>query len=335
MSDKDKKIVLTGDRPTGKLHLGHYAGSLKTRLKLQEDYDCLLMVADVQALTDNFNNPQKVRDNVFEVVVDNLSVGIDPEKVTYFIQSEIPSIAELTVFFSNLVTVSELQRNPTVKNEIQEKGNLFKDGVVTLGFLSYPVSQSADIGFCKANLVPVGKDQKPMIEQARRIYKKFNSLYGEIFNMPEGMFSDVPKLNGLDGRKMSKSLDNAIYLSDSEDEVKKKIMSAKTDTDNSIKYDEENKPDISNLMMYYQVVTGMSIKEIEDKYSDLESYKVFKEGLIDEINNFLQPIREKREYYVENPDIVWDLLKKGKEKANKVGGQTLNEVKEAMKINYN
>lgn len=330
----NKKIMLTGDRPTGRLHLGHYAGSLRTRLKLQDEYKCFIMVADVQALTDNFNNPEKVRDNVFEVVADNLSVGIDPNKVVYFIQSEIPSIAELTVFFSNLVTVSELQRNPTVKNEIQEKGQIFKDGVVNLGFLSYPVSQSADIAFCKAEVVPVGKDQKPMLEQARRIYKKFNLLYGDVFNMPEGVFSDVPKLNGLDGRKMSKSLNNAIYLSDSEADIKKKIMSAKTDLDNSIKYDEVNKPDVSNLIMYYQVVTGMSIKEIEQKYSELESYKIFKQDLVKVINTFLEPIREKRKYYINNPEIVWNLLKEGGQIANSVGQETINEVKKVMKINY-
>lgn len=326
--------MLTGDRPTGKLHLGHYAGSLKTRLKLQDEYRCFIMVADVQALTDNFSNPEKVRNNVFEVVADNLSVGIDPNKVVYFIQSEIPSIAELTVFFSNLVTVSELQRNPTVKNEIQEKGQIFKDGVVNLGFLSYPVSQSADIAFCKAEVVPVGKDQKPMLEQARRIYKKFNTLYGDIFGMPEGVFSDVPKLNGLDGRKMSKSLDNAIYLSDSEEEVRKKIMLAKTDLDNLIKYDEENRPDISNLIMYYRVVTGMSIKEIEEKYSGLKSYKVFKEDLVKAINTFLTPVREKRKLYESQPDIIWNLLKKGGQIANDIGQKTVNEAKEVMKISY-
>jgi len=330
----DKKVMLTGDRPTGRLHLGHYAGSLKTRLKHQDEYKCFIMVADVQALTDNFNNPEKVRSNVFEVVVDNLSVGIDPSKVIYFIQSEISAIAELTVFFSNLVTVSELQRNPTVKNEIQEKGQIFKDGVVNLGFLSYPVSQSADIAFCKAHVVPVGKDQKPMIEQARRIYKKFNTLYGEVFVMPMGVFSDIPKLNGLDGRKMSKSLDNAIYLSDSEDEVRSKIMSAKTDLDNTIRYDEENKPNISNLIMYYQVVSGMTIKEIEKKYSDLKSYKIFKEDLVETINTFLKPIREKRKYYMNNPNIVWNLLKEGGKIASSVGEKTVDEVKEVMKIKY-
>jgi len=334
MEKNEKKIMLTGDRPTGNLHLGHYAGSLKTRIELQDEYETYLMVADVQALTDNFETPEKVRKNVFEVVVDNLSVGIDPEKVNYFIQSQIPSIAELTVFFSNLVTVSELQRNPTVKNEISEKGQIFKDGIVNLGFLSYPVSQSADIAFCKSEVIPVGKDQEPMIEQARRIYKKFNSLYGEVFKMPKGIFSDITKLNGLDGRKMSKSLDNAIYLSDTSEEVSKKIMSAKTDAENSIKFDEENRPDISNLIMYYHLVSGKTIKEIEEKYSDIESYKVFKEDLVEEINKFLDPIREKREYYLNNPELVWDMLRAGNKKANEIGQKTIDEAKEAMKIKY-
>ncbi|HBB56837.1 TPA: tryptophan--tRNA ligase [Patescibacteria group bacterium] len=334
MKSIKKQRMLTGDRPTGNLHLGHYAGSLKSRIKMQEEYDCFIMVADVQALTDNFTNPEKVKKNVFEVVVDNLSAGLDPEKITYFIQSEISSIAELTVFFSNLVTVSDLQRNPTVKNEIQEKGHVFKDGVVNLGFLAYPVSQSADIAFCKAEIVPVGKDQKPMIEQARRIYKKFNNLYDEVFPLPKGVFTEVSKLNGLDGRKMSKSLDNAIFLSDSLEVIKNKIMSSKTDTDNTIKYDTENKPEISNLIMYYQIVTGEPIEKIENKFSNNTSYKIFKEDLIKKINLFLEPMRKRKEYYIKNPDIVWSLLKIGNERANKEGQKTMIEVKKAMKIYY-
>lgn len=301
---------------------------------MQDEYDCFIMVADVQALTDNFADPEKVKKNVFEVVVDNLSVGLDPKKITYFIQSEIPSIAELTVFFSNLVTVSDLQRNPTVKNEIQEKGHIFKDGVVNLGFLAYPVSQSADIAFCKAEIIPVGKDQEPMIEQARRIYKKFNSLYNKVFPLPKAVFTEVSKLNGLDGRKMSKSLNNAIFLSDSLAVIENKILSAKTDIDNTIKYDQENKPAISNLIMYYQIVTGESIDEIENKFLNITSYKIFKEDLIKKINLFLEPIRERREYYIKNPDIVWDLLKRGGEQANKEGQQTVIEAKKAMKIYY-
>lgn len=329
-----KKRVLTGDRPTGGLHLGHYVGSLKTRVIMQDLHDCFVMIADVQALTDNFATPDKVQKNVFEVALDNLSVGLDPKKITYFIQSEIPEIAELTVFYSNLVTVSELQRNPTVKNEIQEKGNIFKDGVVNLGFLSYPVSQAADITFCKAELVPVGKDQQPMIEQTRRIIQKFHSLYGEIFPFPEGVFTNVPKLNGLDGRKMSKSLGNAIYLADSPEEIRKKIMTAKTDLQNSIVFDENSRPEISNLMMYYQAASGLSIKEIENKYNTISSYKIFKEELVESINTFLEPIRERRKYYLDNPDLVWGVLESGGIRAKEEAVKTLLEVRKSMKIYY-
>jgi tryptophanyl-tRNA synthetase len=261
-----QKRLLTGDRPTGKLHLGHYVGSLQNRVKLQDKFESYIMVADVQALTDNFDNPQKVRDNVFEVVVDNLAVGVDPDKATFFIQSQIPQIAELTVFYSNLVTVSELQRNPTVKTEVADKGNIFKDGNVTFGFLGYPVSQAADITFLRAQCVPVGADQAPMIEQTRKLAKRFNNYYGDVFPLPEGIYGEVPRLVGLDGRKMSKSFGNAIYLSDSLEEIKSKVSKAKTDsdTDNLIRFDEKNKPDVSNLIKYYQIVSGLSIEKIEE-----------------------------------------------------------------------
>ena len=267
-----KKVLLTGDRPTGKLHLGHFVGSLENRIKFQNEYEAFIMVADDQALTDNYDNPQKVRDNVFEVVADNLSIGLDPKKITYFIQSQIPEIAELTVFFSNMVTVSELQRNPTVKNEISEKGRLFKDGNVTFGFLGYPVSQAADIAFLKAEIVPVGEDQIPVIEQSNRIIKKFHKYYGEIFPYMNGIVGKTPRLLGLDGKKMSKSLDNAIYLSDTKEEVEKKIKKAKTDSENIVKFDEENKIEISTLMQYYKVATGKSFLEIEEEFSDIKYY---------------------------------------------------------------
>ena len=330
-----KQRVLTGDRPTGSLHLGHYVGSLINRVRMQDDYDCFIMIADVQALTDNFTTPEKVRDNVLEVAIDNLSLGVDAKKVTYFIQSQIPEIAELTVFFSNLVTVSELQRNPTVKNEIQEKGNIFKDGVVNLGFLSYPVSQAADITFCRADIVPVGKDQEPMIEQTRRIVNKFNTLYGEVFQLPQGLYTEISKLNGLDGRKMSKSLNNAIYLSDDEDTINKKISQAKTDTKNSIIFNQEESPDISNLIMYYHIVSKLPIKDIEEKYKNITSYKLFKEDLAKEINTFLKPIREKRKYYKENIHLVWEMLEEGRARAKLEAEKTMLEVKKAMKILYN
>ncbi len=329
-----KKILLTGDRPTGKLHLGHLVGSLQNRIKMQDEYETFLMVADVQALTDNYENPQKVRDNVFEVVADNLAVGINSEKVTYFIQSQIPEIAELTVFFSNMVTVSELQRNPTVKLEISEKGNLFKDGNVTFGFLGYPVSQAADICFLKAEIVPVGEDQLPVLEQANRITKKFHKYYGETFPQIKALLSETPRLLGLDGKKMSKSLNNAIYLSDSENSINEKIKKAKTDSENKVYYDLEKKPEISTLMEYYKLATGKNFKEIEEEFLGIIYYSEFKKKLSEELNNFLEPIRERRKKYEENPELIWNILEDGRKKVREIAKENLKEVKEKMKIDY-
>lgn len=329
-----KKVLLTGDRPTGKLHLGHYVGSLRNRVKMQDKYNSYIMVADIQALTDNYDNPQKVRDNVFEVVADNLAIGVDPKKVTYFIQSQIPEIAELTVFFSNMVTVSELQRNPTVKNEIGEKGNIFKDGNVTFGFLGYPVSQTADISFLKGEIVPVGEDQLPVLEQGNRILKKFNSYYGEIFPYIKGVVGEVARLSGLDGKKMSKSLGNAIYLSDSKEEVSKKIKKAQTDSENKVYYDMEKKPEVSNLMEYYKIATGKSFEEIEKEFENIIYYSEFKEKLTEELNNFLEPIRERRKVYEKNPQLIWDILEEGRKKVKIEAEKTMKEVREKMKINY-
>ena len=241
----DKKRILTGDRPTGKLHIGHYFGSLKKRLEMQESgkYDPYILIADVQALTDNFNNPEKVRKNVREVAIDYLSVGIDPKKTTIYIQSMIPEVAELTVFYSNLVTIARLQRNPTVKTEIAQKRDLFGESV-TYGFLGYPVSQAADITAFEGELIPVGEDQLPLIEQCREIVRKFNSIYGEVLKEPEAVLSSRKRIKGLDGNeKMGKSLGNAIYLSDSEEEITKKVMSAVTDP-NRIKKDDLGNPDV-------------------------------------------------------------------------------------------
>ena len=336
-----KKILLTGDRPTGKLHLGHYMGTLKNRLNMQYDYQMNLMVADVQALTDNFNNPQKVRDNVFEVVADNLSIGIDPEKINYFIQSQIPEIAELTVYFSNMVTVSDLQRNPTVKNEISEKGKIFKDGNVTFGFLGYPVSQAADICFLKAEIVPVGEDQMPMIEQANRITKKFHKYYGAFFPHVKGLVGRVEGsgvknkvLSGVDGNKMSKSLNNAIYLSDSKDEVENKIKKAKTDSENKVYFDEEKKPEISTLMQYYSLATGKDFSEIEKEFKSIKYYSEFKQKLSDELNIFLEDFRKRRKVYEKNPQLIWDILEKGRLEVSKIAKENMNQVKEKMKIKY-
>jgi len=329
-----KKILLTGDRPTGKIHVGHYVGSLQGRVKMQDEYDSYIMVADVQALTDNYDNPQKVRDNVWEVVVGNLVSGVDPKKVTYFIQSQIPEIAELTVFFSNMVTVSELQRNPTVKTEIAQKGNLFKDGNVTFGFLGYPVSQTADISFLKAEVVPAGEDQLPILEQGNRILRKFNRYYGKIFPEIKGVIGEIPRLAGLDGKKMSKSLGNAIFLSDSVEEVVEKIKKAKTDSENKIYYDKEKKPEISTLMEYYKIATGKSLKEIEEEFKDMVYYSEFKEKLTKELNEFLDVFRERRKKYEENPQLVWDILEEGRKKARERAMEVMKEVRGAMKIDY-
>ena len=336
MEKLKKERLLTGDRPTGKLHLGHYVGSLKNRVAMQDKYESFIMIADIQALTDNFDNPKKVRENVFEVALDNLAVGVDPQKATIFIQSQIPEIAELTVFYSNLVSVSELERNPTVKSEIQDKGHIFKDGNVTFGFLGYPVSQAADITFLRANVVPVGEDQKPMIEQTNRIIKKFHKYYGDLFPCPKGVYGKISRLSGLDGRKMSKSFGNAIYLSDSPEEVLSKIKKAKTDSDtkNLIRFDEKNKPNISNLMQYYKIATGKSFGEIEEEFKKFTSYKNFKDKLVIELNNFLTPIREKRNYYENHPNTVWKILEDGNKKVKKEAEITMNLVKRQMKIYY-
>ena len=320
-----KKIILTGDRPTGKLHIGHFLGALKNRVALQDEYDTYVMIADVQALTDNFNDPQKVRNNVYEVAMDNLAVGIDPKKSTIFIQSMIPEIAELTVFYSNLVTIARLKRNPTVKEEIKQKAELFKDDV-TFGFLGYPVSQTADITAFQADLVPVGEDQLPMIEQAREIARKFNSIYGETLKEPQAKVGDFPRVLGMDGRKMSKSLGNTIMLSDSDDEIRKKIKGAIT-TD----------------------IGGENLLGILDQFSDDEAVKQsfgqqFKDGTIryselkpvvaEAIIKVLTPIREKRAYYEKNPQIVEKILIDGTKKARKMAKATMAKVKKSMFLDY-
>jgi len=222
-----QQVVLTGDRPTGKLHLGHYVGSLLQRVELQEKYTQFVMIADIQALTDNFEHPEKVRNNVLEVTLDNLAVGVDPAKTTFFIQSQIPEITELTIYFLNLVTLARLKRNPTVKDEMKQKG--YGENVPA-GFLMYPVSQAADILFCKASLVPVGEDQLPMIEQTNEIVEKFNRLYGETFQKVKALIPETSRLVGIDGKtKMSKSLGNAIFLADSPKEIEEKVMAMYTD----------------------------------------------------------------------------------------------------------
>ena len=320
-----KKIILTGDRPTGQLHIGHFCGALKNRVALQDEYDTYVMIADVQALTDNFKNPQKVRKNVYEVTMDNLAVGIDPKKSTIFIQSLIPEIAELTVFYSNLVTIARLKRNPTVKEEIQQNKDLFKDDV-TFGFLGYPVSQAADITAFQADLVPVGEDQLPMIEQTREIVRKFNHIYGETLKEPEAKVGDFPRVLGMDGRKMGKSLVNSITFTDSEDDIKKKIKGAIT-----------NEIGSKNLLgLFGQFSDDLeAIKKFNQQFKDgTIKYSELKPLLADAIIQKLKPIREKRAYYEKNPKVVEGILFEGTKKARYVAKQTLVKVKEKMFLDY-
>ena len=333
----DKKRILTGDRPTGKLHIGHYFGSLKKRLEMQESgkYDPYILIADVQALTDNFNNPEKVRKNVREVAMDYLSVGIDPKKTTIYIQSMIPEVAELTVFYSNLVTIARLQRNPTVKTEIAQKRDLFGESV-TYGFLGYPVSQAADITAFEGELVPVGEDQLPLIEQCREIVRKFNSIYGEVLKEPEAVLSSEKRIKGLDGNeKMGKSLGNAIYLSDSEEEITKKVMSAVTDP-NRIKKDDLGNPDICMVAYYHNLFsTKEEVKTVgEECKAGKRGCVACKRQLAKNIIEELKPIREKRKYYEEHPEEVDKILIEGTEKARKTAKQTMKKIKQAMKLDY-
>ena len=333
----NKKRILTGDRPTGRLHIGHYFGSLKKRVELQEsgEYDPYILISDVQALTDNFNNPEKVRKNVREVAIDYLSVGIDPKKTTIYIQSMIPEVAELTVFYSNLVTIARLQRNPTVKTEIAQKREIFGESV-TYGFLGYPVSQAADITAFRGELVPVGEDQLPLIEQCREIVRKFNSIYGNVLIEPKAVLSKEKRIKGLDGNeKMGNSLGNAIYLSDSEEEITKKVMGAVTDP-NRIKKDDLGNPDVCMVAYYHNLFT-----KPEDVKTVCEECKLGKRGcvackkqLAQNIIEELRPIREKRAYYEEHPEEVDRILMEGTKKAQEEAKETMKTIKKAMMLDY-
>lgn len=332
----EKKRSLTGDRPTGKMHIGHYFGSLKNRVRIQEDENIeqFVMIADVQALTDNFNNPQKVRDNVYQVLLDYLSVGIDPTKTTIFLQSMIPEIAELTVFYSNLVTISRLQRNPTVKTEIAQKKELFGESV-TYGFLGYPVSQAADITAFGGDIVPAGEDQEPLIEQCREIVRKFNSIYGETLKEPEIVLSNHKRIKGLDGNeKMGKSLGNAIYLSDSDEEITKKVMGALTDP-GRIKKDDLGNPDICMVAYYHNLFSGEDVKNVcEECKSGSRGCVACKKQLIQNIIKELKPLRERRKYYEERPEELKKILMEGTAKAREEAKKTMAKVKTAMKLDY-
>lgn len=334
-----KRTILTGDRPTGKLHLGHYVGSLQNRVLLQEDEqnNVFVMVADQQALTDNAKNPEKVQQSIMEVALDYLAVGLDPEKTTIFIQSQIPQLPELTLYYLNLVTVARLHRNPTVKSEIQEKG--FNESIPA-GFFMYPVSQAADITAFKATHVPVGEDQKPMLEQTREVARDFNRTYGkdvlvepDIILPPKGQ----GRLVGIDGKgKMSKSLNNGIYLSDSADTIQKKVMSMYTDP-NHIRVEDPGQVEGNVVFTYLDVFDDdkEKVQELKDQYraGGLGDVKI-KRYLNDVLQAKLQPIRERREAFAEDKGAILDMLKAGSLKAEAVAAQTLDEVKDAMGINY-
>lgn len=343
------KVILTGDRPTGRLHVGHYVGSLRERVTLQNsgNYDDIyIMIADAQALTDNAEHPEKVRQNILQVALDYLSCGLDPEKSTIFIQSMIPELTELTFYYMNLVTVSRVQRNPTVKSEIIQRNF---EASIPVGFFCYPISQAADITAFKATTVPVGEDQLPMIEQCKEIVRKFNSVYGDTLTEPEIVLSSNKaclRLPGIDGKaKMSKSLGNCIYLSDSAKDVKTKIMSMYTDPDH-IRVEDPGKVEGNTVFTYLDAfATDSHFAEFLPDYTCLDELKAHymrgglgdvkvKKFLVNVMDSTLAPIREKRAYWEDRISDVEDILKAGTAKAKKTAEQTLHEVRNAMKINY-
>ncbi len=334
MKMSNQKIILTGDRPTGPLHLGHYAGSLRARVELQNKYETYIIIADTQALTDNAASPEKIRKNVFEVALDYLSVGIDPKVSTIFIQSLIPELAELTVYFLNLVTLARLERNPTVKDEMKQKG--FGNNVPA-GFLTYPVSQAADITIFKADLVPSGEDQLPIIEQTVEIVRKFNKIYKPVLVEPKALVSKIGRLTGTDGKtKMGKSLGNAIYLSDSTDIVSKKVMAMYTDPKH---IHVENPGHVEgNVVFTYLDTFDPDLKEVEKLKKQYRQGGLgdvaIKKRLIEVLENFLSPIRKKRAQFAKNPKAVMKILEEGTKKARITASQTLVEVRRAMKLDY-
>src|SRR5271155_3532397 len=328
------KRILTGDRPTGPLHLGHYVGSLQNRVRLQDEYDTYVLIADVQALTDNFEHPEKLADNLYEVALDYLAVGLDPEKVKIVVQSMVPELTELTIYFMNLVTVATLERNPTVKEEIKQRN--FVKGV-PVGFWSYPISQAADITIFKADLVPVGEDQLPMIEQAREIARRFNRLYQKVLIEPRAMLGAMARLPGTDGgAKMSKSVGNCIYLGDSAESVRKRVMSMFTDP-KRIHPTDPGTVEGNPVFTYHDVFNPnkAEVEELKERYrkgtvGDVE----VKQRLYDALNVFLTPIRERRAEYEAKPERVREIIMEGTRKGRMVAQSTMDEVRAAMKLNY-
>lgn len=349
MYKDNKKIILTGDRPTGKLHVGHYVGSLKRRVELQDSgaYDeIFIMIADAQALTDNADNPEKVRQNIIEVALDYLSCGLDPSKSTMFIQSQIPELTELAFYYMNLVTISRVQRNPTVKSEIKMRN--FETSI-PVGFFVYPISQASDITAFKATTVPVGEDQLPMIEQTREIVRSFNGIYGETLVEPDVLLPDNKaclRLPGTDGKaKMSKSLGNCIYLSDTAEEVKKKVMSMFTDP-NHLKVEDPGCVDGNPVFTYLDAFCREGhFARLWPEYRNLDELKAhytrgglgdvkIKRFLNEVMQDELEPIRARRKEYEKNIPGVYEILRQGSLRAKEKAAQTLAEVKTAMRINY-
>lgn len=343
----ERKTILTGDRPTGKLHLGHYAGSLRNRVELQNSgkYDMYVFIADMQALTDNAKNPQKIRDNIIEVALDYLSVGLDPKKTCIFVQSQIPALSELTMYYMNLVSLARLKRNPTIKSEIKERG--FGE-TIPVGFLTYPISQAADITAFDADLVPVGEDQAPILEQDIEIVRTFNSIYGKTLKEPKQLTPEnvCKRLPGIDGKnKMSKSLGNCIYLSDTPEEVTKKVMTMYTDP-NHIRVEDPGDTKNNPVFMYLE---AFSTDEHFDKYlpefKNLEDLKThyeqggvgdvkIKKFLANVLNDVLTPIRERRAIYENNIEAVYKMLEEGSKKARAKSEEVLTRVRKAIGVEY-
>ncbi|MDH5683962.1 MAG: tryptophan--tRNA ligase [candidate division WOR-3 bacterium] len=328
-----KKRILTGDRPTGPLHLGHYVGSLVNRVKLQHEYDEFIIIADVQALTTNFDHPEKLSEDVYNVCLDYLACGIDPNLTTIFIQSHIPEIAELTIYYSMLVPISLLRYNPTIKTEAKQYGYDAKG--MTYGFLGYPVSQAADITFCQAHLVPVGADQVPHIELTRKIVRRFNELYRSVLIEPEALVGDIPRLAGLDGNaKMSKSLGNCIYLSDSPEIVTKRVNMAVTDPAR-IHSKDPGHPEVCNVFAYQKAFNPKFSQELEE---NCRAGKIgcvpCKKTLIAAVNELLEPLRARRKKYEADKDTINQILIQGTKRAQEEAKKTIALVRDAMKINY-
>jgi len=331
---KQKKIILTGDRPSGPLHIGHYVGSLVNRVRLQDQYQQFILIADIQALTDNYDNPQKVHDNVYQLMLDYLAVGLDPQKNTFFIQSQIPAIAELTVLFLNLVTVSRLRRNPTVKDEIVQKG--FGEAIPA-GFLIYPVSQAADIAVFKGELVPVGVDQLPVIEQAHELVQSFNRIYGDVLVKPEALLGDVERLIGIDGKaKMSKSLGNAIYLGDSSDVLAGKVRQMYTDPTH-LHVSDPGRVEGNVVFTYLDAfdTDKEEIVRLKEQYQQGGlGDMVIKKRLLEVLEAFIAPIRERRNQFSQDMVYVKQILHDGTLRARLHAENTMSEVRRAVKIDY-